>query len=243
MRILFIRHGDPDYVNDTLTQRGEKEAAALAEIISGYNISKAYISPLGRAARTAEVCLERLSMTGTTYDWLREFPPVIDHPEEKNTIVWDWLPDEWTKEPAYFDLDKWDETNTMQKGKVKEEYDKVIEGFDKIIESHGYRRDKMYYKAEKSNHDTIAFFCHFGVECVLLSRLINVSPMILWHGFCAAPTAITSVYTEERREGIASFRVNEFGATPHLFVKDIIPSKRARFVECFGDTEPDFEHK
>ena len=32
MRILFVRHGDPDYVNDTLTEKGHREAACLAEI-------------------------------------------------------------------------------------------------------------------------------------------------------------------------------------------------------------------
>ena len=26
MRILFIRHGDPDYLNDTLTEKGCREA-------------------------------------------------------------------------------------------------------------------------------------------------------------------------------------------------------------------------
>ena len=31
MRLLFIRHGDPDYVNDTLTAKGHREAALLAE--------------------------------------------------------------------------------------------------------------------------------------------------------------------------------------------------------------------
>ena len=30
MRILFIRHGDPDYANDTLTEKGRREASALA---------------------------------------------------------------------------------------------------------------------------------------------------------------------------------------------------------------------
>lgn len=33
MKILIIRHGDPDYANDTLTPKGWKEAACLAERI------------------------------------------------------------------------------------------------------------------------------------------------------------------------------------------------------------------
>ena len=32
MRILMIRHGDPDYEHDSLTEVGKKEAALLAEI-------------------------------------------------------------------------------------------------------------------------------------------------------------------------------------------------------------------
>ena len=31
MRILIIRHGDPDYENDTLTEKGHREASLLAE--------------------------------------------------------------------------------------------------------------------------------------------------------------------------------------------------------------------
>lgn len=31
MKIRFIRHGDPDYGNDTLTEKGRKEAQLLAK--------------------------------------------------------------------------------------------------------------------------------------------------------------------------------------------------------------------
>lgn len=243
MRIIIVRHGDPDYVNDTLTERGEKEAALLADIIGKYNIDRAYVSPKGRAARTAQVCLERLGMEGTTYEWLREFEARISHPDNDDKICWDWNTDVWTSEPKYYDLNTWTDTDVMKAGNAKSEYDWVIGEFDKLLEENGYARDGMYYRAVNSNHDTIAFFCHFGVEVVLLSRLLNVSPMILWHGLCAAPTAITSIYTEERKKGIVSFRINEFGATPHLMIGGMEPSKRARFVECYEDQDEGFERK
>ena len=99
-------------------------------------------------------------------------------------------------------------------------------------------RDGKYYKAENANSDTIVLFCHFGLECVLLSHLLNVSPMVLWHGTCAAPTSVTTVYTEERREGIASFRIAAFGDTSHLYVADQEPSFSGRFCECFS-----FDHQ
>ena len=40
MRILLIRHGDPDYVNDTLTEKGRREAALLAKRAVSMNMGE-----------------------------------------------------------------------------------------------------------------------------------------------------------------------------------------------------------
>ena len=53
MRLLFIRHGDPDYEHDSLTPKGEREAELLADKMEGEQLTHIYISPLGRAQRTA----------------------------------------------------------------------------------------------------------------------------------------------------------------------------------------------
>lgn len=34
MRLLLIRHGDPDYERDTLTTMGDREAAELSEYMA-----------------------------------------------------------------------------------------------------------------------------------------------------------------------------------------------------------------
>ena len=39
MELWIIRHGDPDYVHDSLTEKGVREAKLLAERLSKYNIS------------------------------------------------------------------------------------------------------------------------------------------------------------------------------------------------------------
>ena len=85
----------------------------------------------------------------------------------------------------------------MAAGNVAKEYAWVAGELDKLLESHGYRRNGSLYQAVEGNNDTIVFFCHFGVECVLLSHLLNISPMLLWHGTMAAPTSVTTVVTEE----------------------------------------------
>ena len=53
MKIVMIRHGDPDYVNDSLTEKGRREALALARYLSDKHVTKFYCSPLGRARDTA----------------------------------------------------------------------------------------------------------------------------------------------------------------------------------------------
>ena len=39
MRIIFIRHGDPDYEKDSLTEKGWREAALLAQRVSRWKVT------------------------------------------------------------------------------------------------------------------------------------------------------------------------------------------------------------
>ncbi len=238
MKILIVRHGDPDYKKDSLTEKGWREAELLSEYLTKMDVKACYTSPLGRAKDTASLTLKKLDMQAEECDWLREFPCLINRPDAcKPIIVWDWLPTDWTLVPEHFDKDKWYTTDIRKEGGVPEEYKRVVSSFDALIAKHGYVREHEYYKAVNANNDTIILFCHYGLECVLLSHLMNVSPMILWHGMCAAPSSVTTVVTEERRQGDAYFRITSFGATPHLYAGNEEPSFQARFCECFGNAD------
>lgn len=243
MRILIVRHGDPDYEKDSLTEKGWKEAALVAERIAKEEVTEFYVSPLGRARDTASLTLKKMNRTATECEWLREFAPQIRRPDDPNRthISWDWLPEDWTKEANFFQMDTWtshpvfEEALSPATGKqgIKAEYDWVIQNFDQFLAEHGYVRDGELYRVEKANRDTLVLFCHFGLECILLSRLTGISPMILWHNFMAAPTSVTTIYTEERRDGKAVFRINSFGDISHLYVADEPPAFSGRFCETY----------
>lgn len=237
MRIIIVRHGDPDYEHDTLTKTGWREAELAADKLSKMDIKAFYVSPLGRAQDTAGCTLKRMNRTATTHEWMREFAGKIWRPDvsDREMICWDWLPEDMEKQPGLYDKDLWLDTDAMKNGAIRKEYDWVCAGLDALLKEHGYEREGLHYRAVRPNNDTIVLFCHFGVEGVMLSHLLNVSPMVMWHGFCAAPASMTSIYTEERREGIASFRVNEFGSTEHLYVAGEKPSFSARFCECYAN--------
>ena len=76
MKLIFIRHGDPDYVRDGLTEKGKIEAKALADMIERYNIDEVYQSPLGRAVETAEYSLKVLGKRLLPASGSRNFPPL-----------------------------------------------------------------------------------------------------------------------------------------------------------------------
>ena len=84
MRILLIRHGDPDYIHDTLTEKGRREAALLAETAPYMDMGACFVSPLGRAQDTAAYSLEKLGIMAKELWWLEEFSARVDlneHPE------------------------------------------------------------------------------------------------------------------------------------------------------------------
>ena len=283
MKLLFIRHGDPSYEDDSLTPQGKKEARCLAARLVKTHIDRIYVSPLGRARKTAQYYFDASGRSADgILDWLQEFRGRCMRPDrERESICWDWLPQDWMTFLPFYDKDHWFEHPVFKDTNVKSEYDYVISGLDKLLAENGYVRnvigggdngllipeeaaqdpgtadvkkkragkttgsrsrkniitDGMYYRAEHPNNDTIALFCHFGVESVMLSHLIGASPMVLWQGMAAAPTSVTTVVTEERREGIASWRILSFGDISHLYAFGIEPSFSARFCECYSNED------
>lgn len=245
MKLVIIRHGDPDYKNDSLTEKGKREAKLLAERVAKMKIDRIYVSPLGRARATMRACLDRMDEEGisypepVTYEWLREFKPVIHRPDDPENwhICWDWMPEDWTDEEIFYDYLKWTGHPVFEASDVGSEVKYVWTEFEKLLAELGYVREGRYFRALKPNNDTIVFFCHFGLTAVLLSYLLNIPTMLLWHGFISAPTSVTTVCTEERREGKAYFRVSSFGDISHLYIGNEPPAFSGRFCECFTNTD------
>ena len=132
MKLLIIRHGDPDYKNDTLTEKGWREAECLAEMLSKHDITALYMSPLGRAKDTASVTLKKMGRDAEVMPWLREFDTRISRPDdpEKMRISWDWLPQDWTADPRMYQADHWYENERFAERGVFEEFIEPIEVFD-----------------------------------------------------------------------------------------------------------------
>lgn len=217
MKILIIRHGDPNYALDTLTEKGWKEAELLAQRLAPQEVKAYYASPMGRAQDTASVTLKKVGRSAETLSWLREFDVRIqDMTTGEPCLVWELMPGDWTVEPDFYDKDKWCEVPVMKDNGVKERWESICSGLDGILEKHGYKREGNYYRAVQPNEDTIVFFCHYGVSCAMLAHLLGMSPMQLWYGFSMEPTAVTTVHITQKQGEIAAAHVSGFGDVGHL---------------------------
>ena len=72
MLLYIIRHGDPDYATDTLTERGKLQAEAVGKRMLAAKIDRIFTSPMGRARETAAPACRMLGLTAQVEDWAAE---------------------------------------------------------------------------------------------------------------------------------------------------------------------------
>lgn len=259
MRLIFIRHGEPDYSCDGLTSKGQREAELLSKRVSKWDVDRFYVSPLGRAVATAKPTLDVMDRTAITLPWLREYSYPIINPTHKNeSVCWDFIPSDWANNPKMFTMTEWlDIDPASQNHELKDMYYQITNGLDEIIGEYGYHRNGNYYinsnpkmrkitstvidnsrhiGNELPNEDagkTVVFFCHFGVTLLMLSHLLNIPFLALAHGTLIPTTGVTIVTSEERWNDEAYFRLQTLGDMHHLLSNNEPISGAGSFAPLF----------
>jgi probable phosphoglycerate mutase len=219
MRILIIRHGEPDYSIDSLTEKGWREAEFLSTRLEKTKIDAIYCSPRGRAKDTAKATLEKKGMTMEILPWLAEWRGVMSEPYGKTNHVWPWdfSPQVWANDERFFDRNNWCEADLINKSNSKEIFEETKKGIDDLLASYGYKRDGMIFRCDDNRDITIAFFCHFALGSALLGYLTGIAPSALWHTFFMPTTSVTTLVSSEMTKGVVSFRCMQLGDTSHLY--------------------------
>ena len=215
MRFLFIRHGEPDYINDCLTPTGRLQAEAAAKRLAGENICEIYASPLGRAQETAGYTARLLGQEITTLDFMREISwggegvPNDGHiwtlaDRMLNEDNFDFFVQDWRKHP-YF------KNNTVMPC-----YQKVAAGIDDFLAGQGYRHEGRRFFCNQKNDKTIALFSHGGSGGAALAHILSLPfPYVL----CVFPYTYTSVISVDfpsRAGEYVHARVELFNDATHI---------------------------
>ena len=172
MRIIFVRHGEPDYARDCLTEAGRRQAAAAAERLAGEGITAVYASPLGRASQTAAYTARRLGLPVVILDYMREITwggegiPEEGHP---------WtLGDRLLEEGFDFGASDWREHPYFRGNAALACCEEVEARFDGFMAAHGYRREGGRYLCAGGKRETVALFSHGGSGAIALGRLLSL---------------------------------------------------------------------
>lgn len=226
MKLLIIRHGNPDYANDTLTEKGWAEARALANRLKDYHIDAIYTSPLGRAKDTAAPTAEAIGATPEVREWLREFPASIKTPQHPNgTCPWEMRPLHWSARPGLCSRTEWVNTEPFADSDCPAVFARIGQGLDELLAEYGYVRQGDIYRMTEGvapHEKTIALFCHQGLGLALFSHIVGLSPAWVWQTMFLPTSSVTEVHleTHDDEPGIAAARVMNVGDISHLAARN-----------------------
>lgn len=179
MRIILIRHGDPNYEKDCLTELGHKQAAVAAQRLLSEGIDEIYSSPLGRARQTAGYFSDLSGLPVHILDFMQE----IRFGTEDALYDNKWNP--WlgvqalVREGKDLQAPAWRQYPVFKENLATVDADKIGEEADKWLASLGYVREGLYYRNKNSprsadaKEKTIAIFCHGGASAAFLARVLN----------------------------------------------------------------------
>ena len=178
MRIIFVRHGQPDYVRNCLTETGKLQARDTALRLRGEGIEAIYSSPFGRALETARAAADELGgMPVQILDFMHELywggkdgRPVFEGgspwhaADEQVRRGGDLLSADWAEDPLF--------ENNM----VVEQAAQVARGIDEWLLTLGFARDGRYYRrvSQAETPGCVALFSHGGSSTAALARIFGL---------------------------------------------------------------------
>ncbi len=177
MRLIFVRHGEPDYVHDCLTETGRKQAAAASLRLASEGITRIFSSPNGRARETASYTADRLGLPVTVLDFMHEIDwgDLSGKPMRNDGHPWSLSDLMLLDEDISLCAADWRNHPYFANNKALRDYDFVTAHFDEFLASLGYRREGNRYLCVSSNPETVALFSHGGSGACALSRCLNLS--------------------------------------------------------------------
>lgn len=191
MKLIFVRHGHPNYKLDCLTERGHLHGAAVAERLANEKIDKIYSSTSGRAYETACYIAKPHEMDVTQLEFMRE---MSWGKKDTDDFLHPWnRSDEWVAKGKDVMDPQWASDAEYEGHTVTGCYHKVAAAFDGWLESLGLTREGKYYRITKKNDDVILLASHAGSSSAAIAHIFNMPFTFVCRAMAPNYTAITVV--------------------------------------------------
>lgn len=207
MILYIIRHADPDYANNTITEFGWEEAHALADWLKDVKIDRIYASPLGRALDTAAPTCKIKGLEPVILPWTAESMDYMEShrftPECNCSYSFDL-------QRGVYDFKDHYAENRMAT------VENMIKCSDEFLASCGYSREGAFYRITEPCHDSIAVFCHGGFGCAWIAHLLNTAPGVMYPGISLNTSSVTTFEFRNSDSGFTRPVLKRLGEIDHI---------------------------
>ncbi|MCR5324524.1 MAG: histidine phosphatase family protein [Lachnospiraceae bacterium] len=199
MKLIFVRHGEPDYAHDCLTDNGKVQAECAAKRLKKEGITAIYASPMGRAVETASYTAREYGLEVQKLDFMHEINwgdkvqgnndainVSMSSLQERTAIDQNYekLPyggHPWTLGYKYLidrseglTHDDWDEHHYFKDNVCMDYFEMISSNIDELLGKYGLERKNDLYYCTKENNEKIALFAHGGSGAILFAHILNL---------------------------------------------------------------------
>lgn len=231
MLLYYVRHGDPIYNPDSLTELGHRQAEAVAKRLAAHDIDEIYASSSNRAILTSKPTCEILKKQATILDWC--------HEGEASKYFWfesangerGWA----FAQPSYIEKfaskevvelrDKWYDHPYFADKKFKEGIEVTSKNAFEFLAGLGFQYDeqKGMYKSSAKGNKRIALFAHQGMGLLLLSIITQIPYPTFTTRFDMTHSGVTVIHFPET-DGYVLPKILTLSNDSHIY-REGLPTK------------------
>lgn len=223
MILYYVRHGDPIYEPDQLTELGKLQASAAAKRLALHGMDRIYSSTSTRARQTAQPLCDILKKDAVLLDWCNEAYAwnELTTINEKGQKTW-CAEDQPTKllfarnEIRQLGRD-WHTYPGFAETRYGPGITRIQRETDAFLLSLGYRHDleNNCYHAENPRQEKVALFAHAGVGGAILSCMLDIPYPVFAPRFNMSHTGVTVI--SFGNEGTVIPEVLTYSNDSHLY--------------------------
>ncbi len=223
MLLLYVRHGDPIYDPDSLTEKGHQQAKAIGKRVAKFGVDRIFASTSNRAIQTATPAAQALNQQITQlafcnehYAW-EEFS-VISADGGRRWLFEDAEIIKQFADKSLFFNPEWYLDKRFAQTRFQDGIRRIDTHVDEWLLSLGYRHDrkKGVFYAEKPTQEKVALFAHQGFGLLFLSSILDVPYPFFGTHFDIGHSDMTVIdFTE--RGGVVIPRVLTLSNDGHLY--------------------------
>ena len=216
MRIIFVRHGHPNYEKDCLSELGHRHAEAAAHRLKDEGVERIYSSTCGRAFETAQHLGELIGLPVAGCDFMREISwGDVDGKPYESGHPWT-IADEMVARGEPLVNPDWRAHPEFCRNRLLACCDKVAAGADAWLAELGYIREGAYYRVQPGAPKTIAAFGHGGETAAVLTHLFNLPFPFACQAMGPDYTGITIVEFPDRPGDLVAPRFELMNDARHI---------------------------